>query len=135
MTKKQLKQLIKSQQGEIDAVPMYLKLSSIAPNKHIRDTFKQLAAEEGHHASVFFKMTNKTLQPRKIKAILLGVLAHIVGWKILLYLIAQGEYSAYRKYGGLIKDFPEVNSVRDDENRHGDIMLAMRKELKDSKSL
>ncbi len=129
MTKKQLKQLIKSQQGEIDAVPMYLKLSTIAPTDRIRDTFKQLAAEEGHHASVFFKMTNKTLQPRKIKAILLGVLAHVIGWKILLYFIAKGEYSAYRKYEGLIADFPEVNSVRDDENRHGDIMLAMRKEL------
>ena len=72
------------------------KLSSIAPTEKNRVTFKQLAAEEGHHASVFFKMTNKTLQPRKTKAVLLGILAHIVGWKILLYLIAQGEYSALK---------------------------------------
>ncbi len=126
MTKKQFRQLMKSQQGEIDAVPMYLRLSSIAPDDYIRDMFKQLAAEEGHHASVFYKLTKKPLRPRKIKAVLLGIFARIAGWKILMHLIAQGEYAAYKNYEGLAKDFPEVNSVREDEKRHGDIMLAMK---------
>ena len=52
MTDKQLRILLRAQQGEIDAVLMYTALAKVVPADDA-ETFRQLAKEEGHHADVF----------------------------------------------------------------------------------
>lgn len=116
------KSLIKAQQGELDAVPMYLKLSEIARDIELKETLKKLAADEGRHASVFYKLTNQELKPKMLKATVLPVLQKILGWKFLLRIISKAEYSAYKKYEPTVAAYPETESVRDDEKRHGDIL-------------
>ena len=49
----------------------------------------------------------------------------ILGKKRLYKIIAKGEYDAAIGYEHLIADFPEVESVRNDEKRHGDIVSAL----------
>ena len=66
MDQKQKKILLKSQQGELDAVPMYLRLSAIAKDEALKNIFKQLAAEEGNHAAIFYKLTGEKLKPKII---------------------------------------------------------------------
>ncbi len=122
MTEKQLKILLKSQQGELDAVPMYLKLAENAKNDALKSLFKQLAAEEGHHAAVFLGLTGQTLQPNPFKSIAVPLLQKIIGWKRILPIIANAEYDAYKKYEPVVNDFPEIASVRNDEKRHGDLL-------------
>ena len=53
MTQEQLKELMRSQQGELNAVLMYQRLAKVVKSDKERDTFLQLAKEEGRHASVF----------------------------------------------------------------------------------
>ncbi len=48
ITDKEMKVLLKSQQGEMDAVPMYLALAEVVKDEKDARTFRQLAAEEGH---------------------------------------------------------------------------------------
>ena len=57
ISKKDMKILLKAQQGELDAVLMYNALAQVAKIQKDKDTFRQLAKEEGHHASVFHKLT------------------------------------------------------------------------------
>lgn len=123
MNKKQKKILVKSQQGELDAVPMYLRLSAIAKDEALKNIFKQLAAEEGNHAAIFYKLTGEKLKPKMLKATVLPILQKIIGWKILLKIISKAEYSAYKTYEPVVEMFAEVDSVRNDEKRHGDILL------------
>lgn len=123
MNKKQKKILIKSQQGELDAVPMYLRLSAIAKDEALKNIFKQLAAEEGNHAAIFYKLTGEKLKPKMLKATVLPILQKIIGWKLLLKIISKAEYSAYKTYEPVVEMFAEVDSVRNDEKRHGDILL------------
>ena len=40
-------------------------------------------------------------------------------------LIAKGEYDAAVGYEHLIADFPDVESVKNDEKRHGDIVSGL----------
>ena len=122
MDQKQKKILLKSQQGELDAVPMYLRLSEVAKDEKLKEIFKQLAKEEGHHAAVFYKLTGEKLKPKKLKSIMLPILQKIIGWKLLLRIISQAEYSAYKTYEPVVEMFAEVDSVRNDEKRHGDIL-------------
>ena len=53
---------------------------------------------------------------------IMPLLYYILGKKRLYKLIAKGEYDAAIGYEHLIKDFPEVESVKNDEKRHGDIV-------------
>ena len=118
------KELLLSQQGELNAVLMYQRLAKVVKAEREREAFLQLAWEEGRHASVFHAYTKQALKPKKTMAIIIPLLYRILGKKRLYKLIAKGEYKAAAQYEHLITDFPELESVKNDEKRHGDIVSA-----------
>lgn len=120
-------QLLFAQQGELDAVLMYNKLAEKVKDAKDAAAFKQLAAEEGRHASVFHAYTKKVLQPKKTKAVFVPLLYSLVGRKILYPIIAKEEYAAAEKYKEIVPLFPDVESVMQDETRHGDIVSGLLK--------
>lgn len=117
--------LLKSQQGELDAVRMYQALAEVVKDTKDADTFRKLAAEEGHHAAVFHGLTNENLKPKKTLAILMPILYKIIGKKRLYPLIAKGEYTAAENYAPVAEKFPVIESVRKDETRHGDTVASL----------
>ena len=117
--------LLKSQQGELDAVKMYNALAKVVKDSRDAETFRQLAAEEGHHAAVFKAMTNEVLKPKSTKAIVIPLLYRLVGKKKLYPIIARKEYDAVKKYEPVAARFPKVESVKNDEQRHGDTVLGL----------
>ena len=125
MTQKQFKDLLRSQQGELNAVLMYQRLAKVVKTDKERDTFLLLAKEEGRHASVFHAYTKKVLKPKKTMSVIMPLLYRILGKKRLYKLIAKGEYDAAVGYEHLIVDFPDVESVKNDEKRHGDIISGL----------
>ena len=120
-------QLLFAQQGELDAVLMYNKLAEKVKDAKDAAAFKQLAAEEGRHASVFHAYTKKVLQPKKTKAVFVPLMYSIVGRKVLYPIIAKEEYAAAKKYKKIVGLFPDVESVMNDETRHGDIVSGLLK--------
>ena len=121
----QRKDLIAAQQGELDAVQMYLALAEVAKEERDREAFKRLAAEEGRHAAVFYHYTKQKLSAKNTLAKALVALYKVSGKKRLYPFIAKGEYAAVKKYEPLIADFPEVKAVKDDEKRHGDEVMRL----------
>jgi len=121
MTREHFKELLRSQQGELNAVLMYQRLAKVVKTEKEREAFLQLSREEGRHASVFHSYTKEVLKPKKTMARLIPLMYYIMGKKRLYKMIAKGEYDAAIGYEHLIKDFPEVESVKNDEKRHGDI--------------
>lgn len=119
--------LIRSQQGELDAVLMYRRLAETVKDERDKRAFETLANEEWRHAQVFYAHTHTMLHPKKAKAILLPRLYRLIGKECLYPLIAKGEYDAAAKYEHLISDFPEVERVRDDETHHGNMVAALLK--------
>lgn len=126
--KEEKKMLLQSQQGELDAVLMYKALAKKVKRPKDAETFNKLAAEEGHHAAVFKKLTNQILKPKRTKAILLPLLYTILGRKRLYQMIAKGEYAAFENYQSVVDKFPEVESVKNDEKRHGDMVMELLSE-------
>ena len=120
-----MKILLKSQQGELDAVLMYNALADAVKDEKDKEVFRQLAAEEGHHASVFRGLTNQNLKPKKTLATIVPLLYKVLGKKILYPIIAKGEYGAVDTYAPVAEKFPEIESVKNDEHRHGDTVTAL----------
>ena len=118
-------ELLYAQQGELDAVLMYNELAKKVKDEKDAATFRQLAAEEGRHASVFHAYTKKVLQPKKTKAIFVPLMCSLVGKKVLYPIIAKAEYDAAKKYIQLVSVFPDVESVMNDETRHGDTVKGL----------
>ena len=125
ITAEERKVLLKSQQGELDAVKMYNALAKVVKEPAEAETFRQLAAEEGHHAAVFKAMTNEVLKPKNTKAIVIPMLYRVIGKKTLYPIIARKEFDAAKKYEPVAARFPEVEAVKNDEQRHGDTVLAL----------
>lgn len=117
--------LLKSQQGELDAVKMYQALAKVVKDAKDAETFLQLASEEGRHAAVFKAMTSEVLKPKSTKAIVIPLLYRLIGKKKLYPIIAQKEYDAAKKYEPVVTRFPAVESVKNDEQRHGDMVLEL----------
>lgn len=122
ISKKDMKILLKSQQGELKAVLMYQALANVVKDKNDADTFRKLAAEEGHHAAVFHGLTQENLKPKKTLAVFMPILYRLIGKKHLYPLIIKGEYKAADNYAPVAEKFPEIESVKKDEKRHGDIV-------------
>ncbi|UKK49973.1 rubrerythrin [Prevotella sp. E13-17] len=120
-----LKELLRSQQGELDAVLMYQRLAKLAKTSKERDAFVQLAKEEGRHASVFHAYTKVALKPKKTMSRLIVILYYLMGKKRLYRMMADGEYKAAVGYEHLIAEYPEVESVKNDEHRHGNILSGL----------
>ena len=119
-----MKALLRAQQGEVDAVLMYNKLAEVVSETDAA-VFKQLASEEGGHASVFHNYTKTVLKPKKTKSILIPFLYKTLGKARTYTLIANAEYSAADKYKTLVCTFHDVESVMNDETRHGDMVKAL----------
>ena len=118
-------ELLYAQQGELDAVLMYNKLAEVVKDEKDSKTFRQLAKEEGGHAQVFHQYTLQVLQPKKTKAIAVPLMYKCFGKKFLYPIIASQEYAAAKKYVALVKVFPDVESVMNDEKRHGDLVKGL----------
>ncbi len=53
------------------------------------------------------------------------LLYRIIGRERLYPLIAKGEYDAEKNYEAVVAKYPEVESVKNDERRHGDTVMSL----------
>ena len=66
------------------------------------------------------ELTGKTVQGKKTKAVLVPLLYRILGKKFVYPIIAKAEYDAAKTYEPVAARFSSVQSIKDDEQRHGD---------------
>ena len=125
LTRKQMEECLTAQQGEIDAVYMYEKLAKKVKEEADKNAFIRLAGDEARHAEVFRKYTNKDLKPKKTKGV--PLMYKFLGKKKVYPIIAKAEYDAAEKYKHLLSDFPEVETVMNDEVHHGEAVKGLLK--------
>ncbi|SDG66983.1 ferritin family protein [Desulfosporosinus hippei] len=118
-------QLIKAQQGELDAVMVYRRLAEAVDDKNSKKTFLRIAADEGKHASILKKYTNETLQASNFKAIVVTNLYKILGSRFTLKLLEKGELKAVEGYSQLVADFPSIGDIIRDEALHANLLKKM----------
>lgn len=127
ITPEQMKTLIKAQKGEMDAVLMYKRLAKTVKDPAHKEAFRRLASDEKRHANVFRAYTGRPVGTNPAKAIFVPLMYIFLGKEKVYPIIAKGEYAAADKYKNIIKDFPEVEAVMNDETFHGNAVLGLLK--------
>lgn len=125
LTKAQKKALKVAQQGEVDAVLMYEKLAEVVKDEKDREAFLRLAKDEARHADVFYKYTGQTVKANPAKSIFVPAMYRALGREKVYPIIAKGEYEAADKYKKIIADFPEAETVLNDEVIHGHAVMGL----------
>ncbi len=120
-------QLIKAQQGELDAVVLYRKLSVMTKEIKNKEIFLKIAADEGKHASILRRYTGEKLEPKHFKTLIVTIIYKVFGEKYLLKTIGKGEFKAAKNYLSLVMKYPDIQVIIDDEYLHGNLISKMMK--------
>ncbi len=120
-----LEELDKYQQGELDAVIMYLMLADRMDSKEDDAAMRRLAADELRHAKIFRSITGVKKKPDRTQGDMICGMYRLMGRERLFRLMAKGEYSAGKGYAPLTAIFPRLESVRKDEQKHGDALMGL----------
>lgn len=127
MAEDNMKAFLSAQQGEINAALMYKTFANITKDEKLKKLFLDAAADEGKHATILSKYTNQKLKPQESQAKLLGTLYRVLPKKIIYFAMYKGEYAGGNGYKPYINDYPEFESMMNDEYRHGDTFKALMK--------
>ncbi|WP_425449140.1 ferritin family protein [Dethiothermospora halolimnae] len=125
ITKSDRKQLIKAQQGELDAVLLYKRLAKVIKETKYKETFLKIAADEGKHAGILKNYTMEKLKPKKTKAIVITRLYKIFGLNLTLNLLEKGELKAAKGYISLVDKFPNIKLIIEEEESHRSLIKDM----------
>jgi len=127
MTGEQKKILLKTQQGELDAVELYKRLAVIVKHEKGKKLFLEVAADEGRHAAIIKSYTNIILKPKGIKATVVVLLYKLIGHNFVMGLLQKGELKSIVVYRALVRDYPKIQEIIDDEARHAEIAKSLLK--------
>lgn len=125
ISEKERKQLIKSQQGELDAVILYRRLAEMIEDSEKKEIFLRVAADEGRHASIIRKYTGENLRPRKFLSFFIVTIYKIFGLKFTLNILSKGEFRGAISYSKIAEKIPDIKEMLKDEELHGNLMKDM----------
>ena len=117
-----LESLLKTQQGEIDAVLGYQKIAECTDNPKIRQLLLQVAADEGRHGAIYRSITGQTFEsnPEIAAQWIAGVKAH--GLTAMIAMFQKGEAAASESIRKNAEECPKLKQIIEDEYRHAEIM-------------
>jgi rubrerythrin len=111
-------------------VILYRKLAELINETENKALFLKIASDEGKHAGILRKYTGENLEPKNLKSLIVTDIYKVFGIKIMLKILAKGEFKAAKKYSSLVKKFPDIKEIIKDENLHGKLMRDMAINLK-----
>jgi len=106
------------QRNEITEHYIYLKLAEKEKDLHNRDVLKRIAGEELHHYEAFRKLSGRDFEPDRRKISWYSVMARIFGLTFTIKLMEKGESRAQSGYSEIKENYPGINSIIADEERH-----------------
>ena len=113
------------QQNELTESYIYEEIAKFAKGEKNKETLKQLAAEERSHYEIWKGYTGIEMKPQKAKIFKFKWIAKILGFTFAIKLMENGEENAQSEYEYLEKEIPESIKIREDEEKHEELLLEM----------
>ena len=120
--------LLMLQQNETNEAEIYAAIARYVKNEEDKNVLLKIAKEEAKHAEIWSKYTNKKLKAKKSVVRKWTLIAKVLGYTFALKKMEKGESMASQKYQMLIKEVPEAESIKEDEDRHEQELIAILNE-------
>ena len=120
-----MKKVLQFQQDEVNSFAIYSRLADSLPDRANAAIMKRIAGEELKHATRWEGVTGKALKPSRFKVSFFFFLARFLGLTFAVKKLENGESEAQGGYAVVLKEFPDVKEIIDEENRHEDELIAM----------
>jgi VIT1/CCC1 family predicted Fe2+/Mn2+ transporter len=124
MDKSRLDKLVDIQRNEITEHHIYKRLASSVKGDN-RKALEKVADDELSHYKFWKGVTSKEVGPDWFRVNLHYFMAKILGLNFSLRLMENGEAGAQVMYGGLIKQYPKIKHIINDEEIHERKLLDM----------
>lgn len=125
LSKEALSIILSMQQNERTESAIYEAIAVFAKGEENKETLRRLAKEELAHYEIWKKYTGKEMTPRGGKVFWYKLLARLFGFTFAVKLMERGEGNAQDEYARLAAEVPESISIREDEIRHENELLAI----------
>jgi VIT1/CCC1 family predicted Fe2+/Mn2+ transporter len=120
-----LKAALAVQRKEITEYYVYVRLAGICKDPHNAEVLRSVGEAEKDHAGFWGNKTGVHVRPRYLRIIWTVFLARVLGLTFVLKQMEKNEGTASKHYKGLIRDFPEVLPLVEEEAIHEQKLLAM----------
>jgi rubrerythrin len=128
MDSKILSSVMTAQRNEITENVIYTRLAAKTRDHHNRKLLAAIAEDELKHYELWKSITEREVAPRKLSVFWYVFISTLFGLSFGLKLMEKGEELAQHVYEGLLKDFPQLDSVLLDEQKHEGEILNMLEE-------
>ncbi len=115
----------KMQQNELTESVIYESIAKFAKGEENKKTLLRLSAEEKSHYEIWKGYTGIEMKPQKAKVIKYTVIARVLGFTFAVKLMEKGEEVAQDTYEQLIKEAPESEHIKKQEEEHEAALLEM----------
>jgi len=114
-----LRQRIRRQQrSEITEHHIYGRLAALSTDEKNRRVLETVSRDELRHYEVWRTITGEDVAPQRWRVAWYVLLARVFGLSFALKLMEGGEESAQVFYREVVKQYPQVASIGEDEKRH-----------------
>ncbi len=121
-------QLIKAQRNEITEYHIYKRLAKVSKDEANRKVLNRIAEEEKAHYNIWFRYTDKKVNPSSWDIQRYYWISRIFGLTFGLKLMEQGEENAQINYRSMADEIPEATKVAAEEDHHEKELLGLIRE-------
>jgi VIT1/CCC1 family predicted Fe2+/Mn2+ transporter len=113
------------QRAEITEYHVYTRLALLCRDAHNAEVLRSMGEAEKSHADFWQTKTGVQVKPDMFRVAATVLKARVLGLTFTLKHMEKTEGAAVKRYEGYIRQFPELQRYRDDEEEHEQTLLAM----------
>lgn len=115
----------KMQQNELTESVIYQEIAQFAKGEGNKQSLLRLSREERAHYEIWKKYTNEEMKPQGFKVFKYKMIARLLGFTFAVKLMENGEEGAQEEYALLANEVEESVMIRQQEEDHEQVLLAM----------
>ena len=122
------KEFIRNLKDEINGYKIYTTLAGMIKDEHNSKILARIGADEKKHYDLLKKYSGIEVKPSRIHIFFTVLWARLFGLTFTLKLMEKAEQNAPVSYGKLIKTYPELKPILEDEESHEQELLGFLNE-------
>ena len=117
--------LIAQLRNELTESAVYARLAAMEKNRANREILESISADESSHARMIAAILGREARPSAFKVAWTVFCARVFGLTFVLKLMERGEDTAGDTYRSILKAYPDLAVIAEDEDRHEAELISM----------